>query len=129
MGQRRQVTGVLGGKGARVPIDITEHGVTQVRKMCKTKFWIAVFAAAVVLWAQFSFAQGWGYGVQQPGPGHRGAYGAPQGRPARDAGAASQQFQPAGRPHGSQLTEEQRRQLHRDLDKANREIYGAPRGR
>jgi len=97
--------------------------------MCKTKFWIAVFAAAVVLWAQFSFAQGWGYGVQQPGPGHRGAYGAPQGRPARDAGGPPQQFQPAGRPHGSQLTEEQRRQLHRDLDKANREIYGAPRGR
>lgn len=33
-----------------------------------------------------------------------------------------------GRARG-QLTEEERRQLHRDLDKANREIYGGRRGR
>ncbi len=33
-----------------------------------------------------------------------------------------------GRARG-QLTEEERRQLHRDLDKANREIYGGKRGR
>ena len=33
-----------------------------------------------------------------------------------------------GRARG-QMTDEERRQLHRDLDKANREIYGAHRGR
>ena len=37
------------------------------------------------------------------------------------------QFQPAGRPQGPQMTEEQRRQLHRDLDKANRELYSGNR--
>ena len=103
--------------------------------MCKTSIFISVFAAATALWGQSASAQGWGYSVQQPGPGygggHRGGYGAPQGRPmrdARDAGGPPPQFQPA-RPQGAQLTEEQRRQLHRDLDKANREIYGVPRGR
>lgn len=106
-----------------------ERGATHRRHMRKTKLVVPVYVAAAALWGQSVCAQGWGYGVQQPGAGaHKGAYGAPQGRPVRDAGGPPP-VQPAGRPQGAHMTEEQRRQLHRDLDKANREIYGVPRGR
>jgi hypothetical protein len=94
--------------------------------MRKVKFRMLLVATVSALSSTALFAQGWGYGVQHPGYGHKG-YGQPQGRPVRDVGEPPAQFQPAGRPQGPQMTEEQRRQLHRDLDKANREIYGVPR--
>lgn len=58
--------------------------------------------------------------------GHKGGHGKSQFREARNP-----QFVPPdkGARGRGQLTEEERRQLHRDLDKANREIYGVPRGR
>ncbi len=50
-------------------------------------------------------------------------------RQVRDARNAQPQPQPPReRPRGH-LTEEERRQLHRDLDKANRELYGGNRRR
>ena len=66
------------------------------------------------------------FSVQERGfGGHKGGNDKRQFREAR-----SPQFVPPdkGRARG-QLTEDERRQLHRDLDKANREIYGGNRGR
>lgn len=57
--------------------------------------------------------------------GHKGGSGKGQFRETRPA-----QFAPPDKGHArGQLTEDERRQLHRDLDKANREIYGGKRGR
>lgn len=66
------------------------------------------------------------FSVQDRGfGGHKGGQDKRQFREAR-----SPQFVPPDKGHGrGQLTEEERRQLHRDLDKANREIYGSRRGR
>ena len=66
------------------------------------------------------------FSVQDRGfSGHKGGQDRRQFRESRPA-----QFVPPdkGRARG-QLTEDERRQLHRDLDKANREIYGGRRGR
>jgi hypothetical protein len=66
------------------------------------------------------------FSVQERGfGGQKGGHDKRQFRDAR-----SPQFVPPdkGRARG-QLTEDERRQLHRDLDKANREIYGGNRGR
>ena len=50
-------------------------------------------------------------------------------RQVRDVrNAQPQPHPPRERPRGH-LTEEERRQLHRDLDKANRELYGGNRRR
>ncbi len=60
--------------------------------------------------------------------GFEGRKGGQDKRQFREA-RSSQAVQPdKGRVRG-QLTEDERRQLHRDLDKANREIYGGNRGR
>lgn len=65
------------------------------------------------------------FSVQERGfGGHKGGHGKGQLR-----GAGNQQFVPPEKGGRGQLTEEERRQLHRDLDKANREIYGGRRGR
>lgn len=66
------------------------------------------------------------FSVQDRGfGGHNGGQGKNQLREAR----TPQPVPPdKGRARG-QLTEDERRQLHRDLDKANREIYGSKRGR
>jgi hypothetical protein len=79
---------------------------------------VAAVRAATLDGLVFS-AQDRGFG------GHKGGQGKGQ---FREAGR-SQLAPPAkgGRAPG-QLTEEERRQLHRDLDKANREIYGGRRG-
>ncbi len=63
------------------------------------------------------------------GQGHGGGRGgnAAQARPPREARAAQPAPPPPREPARGQLTPEERRQLHRDLDKANRELYGAPR--
>jgi hypothetical protein len=78
---------------------------------------VSVAWAGVFDGAMFS-AQDRGFG------GHKGGQDKRQIREAR-----SPQTVPPdkGRARG-QLTEDERRQLHRDLDKANREIYGG-RGR
>ena len=65
------------------------------------------------------------YGGGGPGAG-KGANGRP---PFREAGNAQPAPQPPReRPRG-QLTDDERRQLHRDLDKANRELYSGNRRR
>jgi hypothetical protein len=66
------------------------------------------------------------FGVQERGfGGHKGGQDKRQFREAR----SPQSVPPdKGRARG-QLTEDERRQLHRDLDKANREIYAGNRGR
>ena len=65
------------------------------------------------------------YGGGGPGAG-KGANGRP---PLREAGNAQPAPQPPReRPRG-QLTDDERRQLHRDLDKANRELYSGNRRR
>jgi hypothetical protein len=79
---------------------------------------------AAVAWA--GMFDGATFSVQDRGfGGHKGGQDKRQFREARPA-----QFVPPdkGRARG-QLTEDERRQLHRDLDKANREIYGGNRGR
>lgn len=63
---------------------------------------------------------------QGQGGGNRGGGG--QGRQqAREARTAQPPPPPPREPARGQLTPEERRQLHRDLDKANREIYGGRR--
>ncbi len=68
--------------------------------------------------------------VQYGGAGHPGAGKGVDGRQSfREAGNAQPVPQPPReRPRG-QLTEDERRQLHRDLDKANRELYSGNRRR
>lgn len=66
------------------------------------------------------------FSVQDRGfNGHKGGH---DKRPVRDVRPAPAASPDKGRVRG-QLTEDERRQLHRDLDKANREIYGGNRGR
>ena len=66
-----------------------------------------------------------GYG----GPGGSGGSGGNDRRQFRDARNAQQTpQQPREMPRG-QLTPDERRQLHRDLDKANRELYSGNRRR
>ena len=56
--------------------------------------------------------------------GAKGGYGGPDRRQFREARSA-QPLPPSPRePARGQLTQEERHQLHRDLDKANRELYG-----
>ena len=57
-----------------------------------------------------------------------GSKGGQDKRQFREARSPQVVPQDKGRARG-QLSEEERRQLHRDLDKANREIYGSKRGR
>lgn len=57
--------------------------------------------------------------IQQPGFGGKGGR---ESRPVRDVRPVQPAPPPRERPRG-QMTEEERRQLHRDLDKAQRELY------
>lgn len=56
------------------------------------------------------------------GRGHNGGREARQPREARMAQPVPQPQAPRERARG-QMSDEERRQLHRDLDKANRELY------
>jgi hypothetical protein len=67
-----------------------------------------------------------GYAGAKGGNGRYGGRDQRQFRETRSMPPPSQ-F-PRERPRG-QLTEDERRQLHRDLDKANRELYGRNRRR
>jgi hypothetical protein len=78
---------------------------------------------AVVLAGRFDGAA---FSVQDRGFGASGGRDRRQFREARSVQPLPQS--PRERPRG-QLTEEERRQLHRDLDKANRELYGGNRRR
>ena len=60
--------------------------------------------------------------------GFEGRKGGQDRRQFREARPAQHASPDKGRARG-QMTEDERRQLHRDLDKANREIYGGRRGR
>ena len=79
---------------------------------------------ASVAWA--GVLDGATFSVQDRGfGGHKGGSVKSQFRETRPPQVVPQD---KGRARG-QLTEDERRQLHRDLDKANREIYGGNRGR
>lgn len=89
------------------------------------KTWMAVLMLGSVLSMQpapadafdgvtFSM-QGQGFGH---GKGHRG-----DARPMRDARPVQAPPPPPVEPRRGQLSDEERRQLRRDLDKANRELY------
>ena len=73
--------------------------------------------------ATFSL-QGQGYGGAPRG---NGGGGGQERRQLREARTAQPPPPPPREPVRGQLTAEERRQLHRDLDKANREIYSGPR--
>ncbi len=70
------------------------------------------------------------FSVQDRGfGGHKGGQtGGQDKRQFREARPPQPVPPDKGRARG-QLTEDERRQLHRDLDKANREIYGSKRDR
>lgn len=96
-----------------------------------SKTLMVILLAGTTLWALppsiglsevvISSAQAQGYGGQR-GRAH-GGNSAQQYRDSRPARAA-----PAPRDDGrGRMTEEERRQLRRDIDKANREIYGGRR--
>jgi len=59
------------------------------------------------------------FSVQDRGFGGKGGR---EARPQREARPVQSAPPPRERPRG-QLTDEERRQLHRDLDKAQRELY------
>ncbi len=58
-----------------------------------------------------------------------GAGGGHDRRQVRETRSAQPLPQPPRERARGQLTEDERRQLHRDLDKANRELYGGNRRR
>lgn len=66
------------------------------------------------------------FSMQAQGQG-RGGGGGGQARQPREARVVQPPPPPAREPARGQLTPEERRQLHRDLDKANRELYGGNR--
>jgi hypothetical protein len=80
---------------------------------------ILAFALAAVLTAPAAGA-GWGY------PGLDLVAQAPKGR--QDRGGQGREYRPERRGGGDErrdrLNDDERRALHRDLDKANRELYG-----
>ena len=83
---------------------------------------------AGVLLAPAASARDWGGGYVLQAPGQQMKKG--PGQPPRGGG---QEFrrderQPRDDRQG-RMTEEERRELHRDLDRANREIYRQKRGR
>jgi hypothetical protein len=70
------------------------------------------------------------FGMQERGyGGARGGYGGSDRRQLREARSAQPPSQPPRERSRGQMTEDERRQLHRDLDKANRELYGGNRRR
>lgn len=83
--------------------------------------WAGPFDGALFS-AQYQGGGRGGYG----GPGGPGGVDRRQFRDARNAQHPPQQ--PREMPRG-QLTPDERRQLHRDLDKANRELYSGNRRR
>ena len=70
------------------------------------------------------------FSVQDRGfGGARGGGGGNDKRQYRETRSAQPVPQPPRERTRGQLTEDERRQLHRDLDKANRELYGGKRRR
>ena len=89
---------------------------------------MAVLTLSAVLWVQPAAwadpLDGFTFSVQGQGRG-----GAQRGNAAGQARQPPREARPAPPPPPprGQLTPEERRQLHRDLDKANRELYGGNR--
>lgn len=79
-----------------------------------------MLGAALSMPAAANIFDGMSFSIQERGFGGKG--GGREGRPVRDVRPAPPVPQPRERPRG-QMTEEERRQLHRDLDKAQRELY------
>jgi len=93
----------------------TAHGDRSVKKV----LWVAVAIALLApgLAAARDMRPGFGAGVQDQG--------ARQAKKAPDQPPRGEGHQRAGhfKGHKGRLTEEERRELHRDLERANREIY------
>jgi len=88
---------------------------------------VSTIAAVVVLGSAPAFAQTWGsYMVQTQG---QGQYAKKKGQGEYKGGGKDYRREKGGPPprrderHQGRMTDEQRRDLHRDLDRANREIY------
>jgi hypothetical protein len=85
------------------------------------KTMLAVLAVAVAAWAAPAAAGPFGrpgFQIQAPHQKPRPER-FERGGPGREVGPRH----PPERPQRGRLTEEERRELHRDLDKANRELY------
>jgi len=88
---------------------------------------LLVIAASVFLAPLFANAQQWsdafGFLVQVQGPMKKGEQGG-----GRGGGREGRPPPPRDDRHQGRMTDEERRALHQDLDRANREIYRpAPR--
>ena len=100
---------------------------------CTVKTLMAVIVLGGVLSIQPVVAggiDGMTFSMQDRGfGGGRGNHSGREGRQPREARTAqpAPQPQPPRERARGQLTDEERRQLHRDLDKANRELYRGKR--
>jgi len=89
------------------------------------KTWLGAFVMALAAWSQPALSQGFAPWLQAQG--QRAQQPAP-----RDPGGMrhERRFAPEHDEHRSRrLTDEERRDLRRDIDQANREIYRPYRGR
>jgi hypothetical protein len=86
---------------------------------------LSMLSASVVWAGPFDGAT---FSVQDRGfGGARDRSGGHDRRQVREARSSQPPPQPPRERARGQMTEEERRQLHRDLDKANRELYGGNR--
>ena len=91
------------------------------------KLLVAIAAGVLLAPAAGARDRGWGYVPQAQG--QQAKKGPPQ--PERGGGKEfrREERQPRDERQQGRMTEEERRELHRDLDRANREIYRQKRGR
>jgi hypothetical protein len=137
IGQLRHCGGVFSGEGIRFPgavdrrlaVNFTDEPLLP---MITTKGTMKSLMAALLLGGMLSMEPAAAgvfddmtFSMQDRGGG-RGGQGAREARQPVRAQPAPPPPAPRERPRG-QMSEEERRQLHRDLDKANREIYRGKR--
>lgn len=141
MGQRCRSGGVFGCRGTRFPgeVNLNVSFMTTMTTMTTKKGAmksLAVLMLGGVLSAQPAFGVAWAasfdgatFSVQNTDfGGARGGDGGNDKRQFREARNVPQPVpQPTKERARGQLTEEERRQLHRDLDKARRELYSGAR--
>ena len=94
------------------------------------KSWSGILLTAALLCAGLATAAGYGRDFQTAMQGQHDRYNRDQPQPQRQRGYGRDerpQRQDGQRPQ--RLSDEERRELHRDLDKARREIYRPRRDR
>ncbi|MFN7086334.1 MAG: hypothetical protein ACK4N4_06880 [Burkholderiales bacterium] len=91
------------------------------------KAWLGAFVVALAAWSQPVLSQG--FAPWHQAQGQRAQPDVPSRREAGDM-RRERRFAPERDEHRSRrLTDEERRDLRRDIDQANREIYRPYRGR